>query len=134
MARGKLSPRLASILIRHLPIDSAYATAVRGGPEYAGWDRHAVMMADIYDAINSLTYLYQVSHAEKPKKVKPIPPYPRPGQKAAQEASKHTDPLRARLRGDAPAPTPLGPGSRIPPPPSRAGRMKESQHGGESRT
>ncbi|MER7208536.1 hypothetical protein ABT340_15805 [Streptosporangium sp. NPDC000239] len=104
-------------LIRHLPLDSAYVTALRGA-EYAGWDRQTVVMADVYDAVNTLTFLYQASHSDKPKKVKPFPPYPRPGVQEAEKA-KPTTPLLARLRGeDAPAPV-LGPGSKVPLPPSR---------------
>ncbi|MBB4702946.1 hypothetical protein [Sphaerisporangium siamense] len=108
---------LVLALIRHLPLDSAYVSALRG-PEYAGWDRHAYMLADVYDAFNALTWLYQAAHSDKPKKVKPFPPYPRPG---AQEAEKPTkpNPLLARLRGeDAPAPV-IGPGSKVPLPPPR---------------
>jgi hypothetical protein len=116
LARGQLSPKLALALIRHLPLDSAYVTALRGGPAYAGWDRHAYLVADLYDAINGLAYLYQTAHSDPKKpKAKPLPLYPRPGVEAKTPADRPTDPLRARLRGDAPVP-PLGPGSRIPPP------------------
>ncbi|SFI81767.1 hypothetical protein SAMN05216275_10572 [Streptosporangium canum] len=92
-------------------------TALRG-PEYAGWDRHAYVMADLYDAFNALTYLYQAAHSDKPKKVKPLPPYPRPGV-VVEEKATQPNALLARLRGeDAPAPV-LGPGSKIPLPPPR---------------
>lgn len=105
-------------LIRHLPLDSAYVSAQRGA-EYAGWSRNTYVMADVYDAVNALTYLYQAAHSDKPKKVKPFPPYPRPGVQEAEKASKPTNPLLARLRGeDAPAPL-LGPGSKVPLPPPR---------------
>ncbi|MGN9782765.1 hypothetical protein ACTMTF_15135 [Nonomuraea sp. ZG12] len=118
LARGRLSPRLALALIRHLPAESAYVSALRG-IEYAGWDRHAYMTADLYDAVSSLTYLFLATKSEKPKRVKPFPPYPRPGVKAEEGSTKPTNPLLARLRGeDAPAPF-LGPGSKIPLPPSR---------------
>jgi hypothetical protein len=115
--RGLISPRLVIALIRQLPLDSAYVTKLRG-IEYVGWDRHAYVLADLYDAINTLTYLYQASNAEKPKTVKPLPPYPRPGAKATDTPTK-TNPLLARLRGeDAPAPF-IGPGSKVPLPPPR---------------
>lgn len=115
---GRLTPRLVLALVRHLPWDSAYVTALRGGAEYVGWDRHAQILADVYDAINTLTYVFRAAHSDKPKKVKPLPPYPRPGVKA-EEKPKLPNPLLARLRGeDVPAPV-LGPGSRVPPPPPR---------------
>jgi hypothetical protein len=92
-------------------------SAIRG-PEYSGWDRNAYMMADLYDAIHDLAFLYVSSHAENPKKVQPFPPYPRPGVKVAAKPAKPT-PLLARLRGeDAPAPF-SGPGSKVPLPPPR---------------
>ncbi|MGS2646084.1 hypothetical protein [Streptosporangium sp. G12] len=77
------------------------------------------MLADLYDAINALTYLFQVSNSDKPKKVEPFPAYPRPGAPAAEQAPKKPTPLLARLRGeDAPAPV-IGPGQRkVPLPPS----------------
>lgn len=108
---------MALAYIRHLPLDSAYVSAIRG-TEYAGWDRQTYMTADLYDMLGYLIYLYQLSHAEKPKNVQQLPLYPRPGAEA-EKPEKPTNPLLARLRGeDAPAPT-LGPGSRIPLPPSR---------------
>lgn len=117
LRRGLLSPRLVLVLIRHLPLESAYVTALRG-TEYAGWDRNAYQMADLYDSVNALVYLYLASHSEQPKKVKPFPPYPRPGVQDAEKATK-PNPLLARLRGeDAPAPF-IGPGSKVALPPSR---------------
>ncbi|MEO3860122.1 hypothetical protein [Acrocarpospora sp. B8E8] len=120
LRRGLLSPVLVLALIRHLPLDSAYVSALRG-TEYTGWDRNTYVMADLYDAIRELAYLYVSSHAENPKKVKPFPPYPRPGVQVAAKPAKPT-PLLARLRGeDAPAHV-LGPGSKVPPPAPRIGR------------
>jgi hypothetical protein len=108
---------LVLALIRHLPLDSAYVSAIRG-PEYVGWDRHAYQIADLYDAVNALTFLFQAVNSEHPKKVKPFPSYPRPGVQVAEKPTK-PNPLLARLRGeDAPAPM-TGPGSKVPLPPSR---------------
>ncbi|WP_371784695.1 hypothetical protein [Streptosporangium subroseum] len=110
---------MALALIRQLPLDSAFVTAVRGGPEYSGWDRPTYVMADLYDAINALTYLFQMSNSDKPKKVEPFPAYPRPGVKAEEKSTPKPNPLLARLRGvDGPVP-PNGPGSKVPLPPSR---------------
>ncbi|WP_157547951.1 hypothetical protein [Nonomuraea candida] len=99
-------------------MDSAYVTAIRGGLEYTGWDRHAYLMADLYDAINTLTYFFALSKSDQPKKITPFPAYPRPGVEPVKKPDK-PNPLLARLRGeDAPAPQ-IGPGSKIPLPPPR---------------
>ncbi|MEU7830383.1 hypothetical protein [Nonomuraea sp. NPDC049129] len=116
LARGRLSPKLVLALIRQLPPESAYISAVRG-PEYAGWDRHAYMVADLFDAVQRLTFLFAASKAKDPKKLKPPPPYPRPGVETKPEPTK-TTPLLSRLRGEG-APAHLGPGSAIPLPPPR---------------
>lgn len=103
-------------LIRHLPAESAYVSSLRG-TEYAGWDRHTYMQADIFDAIQNLSYLFTASKAKDPKKVAKPTPYPRPGVKQASE--KKTNHLLSRLRGEGEMPAHLGPGSVIPLPPPR---------------
>ncbi len=92
-------------------------TAVRGF-EYAGWDRHVYLLADLYDAVQRLTFLFAASKTKEPKKLKPPPPYPRPGVKQQPEPTK-TNPLLSRLRGEGAPAAHLGPGSAIPLPPPR---------------
>ncbi|MEU4726539.1 hypothetical protein AB0G06_43670 [Nonomuraea dietziae] len=116
VVRGQLSSKLALALIRQLPHDSAYISALRG-PEYVGWDRHAYMQADVFDAIQRLAFLFAASKAKEPRKLKPPPPYPRPGVKPKPDPK--TNPLLSRLRGEGAPSAHLGPGSAIPPPPTR---------------
>lgn len=120
LCRGRLSPRLVLALIRQLPLDSAFVTAARGGAEYAGWDRHAYLMADLFDAINTLTFVTLRANSDKPKKIKPFDPYPRPGVDSEKEKkANQPNPLLTRLRGEEPKPPPKPKPSRVPLPPPR---------------
>jgi hypothetical protein len=117
--RGRLSPKLALALVEQLPVEAATVTSMRGGPEFVGWDRHAFLMADLFDAVESLVFVTTAANAKDPKKV-PVPRnYPRPGDKPK---SSEPDILLSRLRGgDQPIYTPVeeaGPGAVIPLPPS----------------
>lgn len=120
LCRGRLSPRLVLALIRQLPIDSAFVTASRGGAEYVGWDRHSYLLADLYDAINLNTLILMRANSDKPKKVKPFPPYPRPGVEPEKDKKRSVpNPLLTRLRGEEPKPPEKPRPSRVPLPPPR---------------
>lgn len=112
--RGELSPKRALALVEGLPIDSAYAVAVRG-VEHIGWDRQAYILADVFDAVMTLTHVTIRANSDKPKAVKEPGTYPRPGQKK----TKQPDILLARLRGEEiHSAKEAGPGTLIPLPPS----------------
>lgn len=117
--RGRLSPKLALNYVEHLPVDSVTVTALRGGPEFHGWDRQAFLLADLFDAVAHLRHVTLAANSKDPKKVPEPKPYPRPG---AKTKSAEPDILLSRLRGaDAPIYTPVeevGPGAVIPLPPS----------------
>lgn len=113
--RGRLSPRRALTLVEQLPINSRFATAKRGGAQYYGWDRHAYMLADIFDAVTSLVYVTIAANSERPKSVQQPDAYPRPDDKPRE---KEPDILLRRLRGEATT-SEAGPGPRLVPlPPS----------------
>lgn len=114
---GSLTPRHALALVEHLPIESATATAIRGGAEFYGWDRHAYMIADLIDAVLHLHNVTVKANSKNPKRVPEPDPYPRPKEKAQREP----DILLKKLRGeDTKTKTGVGPGSLIPlPPPKR---------------
>lgn len=113
--RGKLSPKRALALVEGLPTDSAYAVSIRGGPEFDGWDRGTYVLADVFDALMTLTYVTIKANSDKPKAVKEPGKYPRPGTKTPSKP----DILLSRLRGeDIHSAVEAGPGSLIPLPPS----------------
>ncbi|MEU9871104.1 hypothetical protein AB0C87_24955 [Actinomadura sp. NPDC048021] len=114
---GSLPPKHALALVEALPLDSATVLAMRGGPDFYGWDRHAYLIADLIDAVLHLHHVTVAANSKNPKKVPEPDPYPRPKQKAAREP----DILLRKLRGEnVKTNTGVGPGSLIPlPPPKR---------------
>jgi len=118
LVTGRLSPRYALALLEHLPPDSAFMTALRGGPEWLGWDRNSDILAHVYDAIQHLTWIY--ASANSKKKPKQPEPFPRPGaEKAKKEKRRLENPLLRALRGEELVDKrELGPGSVIPVPPN----------------
>lgn len=114
---GDLSPKRAITLVEHLPIDSALAAALRGGPAFHGWDRHSYLLADIYDALSLLSFITLKVNSQNPRRVEKPESYPRPDQEAKK---KEDDILLRRLRGEKdPEPTEAVRGHLIPLPPSR---------------
>jgi hypothetical protein len=111
-----LSPKRALALVEALPLDSAFCTAQRGGSAFAGWDRHAYMLADIFDALQAVIYVLLAVNSEKPSKVKQPGKYPRPDDKQKQDDKP--DILLARLRGEATNPVQEVGRKLIPLPPS----------------
>lgn len=84
--------------------------------KFAGWDRHAYMLADLFDAIQALTYVTLAVNSDKPRKVSQPGQYPRPESKQKQDDKP--DILLARLRGESVNPIhEVGP-KVIPLPPS----------------
>lgn len=80
---------------RHMPLDSAvYRARNADEARYASALQQSAMLADIYDALNWLVYLYTKVHSGKPKKPES---YPRPWKSksdGAQHLGKGAIPLR----------------------------------------
>jgi hypothetical protein len=114
---GSLSPKYVLALLENLPADSALVTAMRGGADFHGWDRHSYLLADVFDAVQYLTHTFVSANAKKtPKSPEP---YPRPGEAEKQEEKRRIpNPLTAALKGEDVVPE-VGPGSIIPLPPQR---------------
>ncbi|MFD8142612.1 hypothetical protein [Streptomyces sp. NPDC059708] len=94
---GGLSPKLVLSLVGNLPIDSATIAALRGGPEYVGWDLNAYLLADVVDLLQWVQYTLIVSNAGKnAKKVKKPEAYKRPGAKSR----KKPNPFAAAFNSD----------------------------------
>lgn len=75
--RGDLSPRRALYLIEGLANypESIYRAEVSGMEGVVGYDRNSVILADLVDTVNNLTYATMKAANGKPRKPKP---YPRP--------------------------------------------------------
>lgn len=72
--------------VKYLPLDSALKSEMN--PDSAYWEgsrRVPMLLADIYDGINGLTYTVTRMGGAKPKKPKP---YPRPGVKKSNSYGK----------------------------------------------
>jgi hypothetical protein len=114
---GDLSPKRAIALVEHLPIDSALAAALRGGPAFLGWDRHSYLLADIYDALSLHSFITLKVNSQNPRRVEKPESYPRPDEETEK---KEDDILLRRLRGEKDAePTDAVRGRVVPLPPSR---------------
>ncbi|MFJ8394389.1 hypothetical protein [Streptomyces sp. NPDC094144] len=91
---GSVSPRSALALIEHLPEDSAFVAAVRGGREFTGWDTSSYLLAALIDSVNMTTWAIGSQNAKrKPAKPKPLE---RPGKRKryirAAEKMIHNNP------------------------------------------
>lgn len=78
-------------------MDSALHVAIRGGSEYIGWDRHAYMLADLFDAVQFLTHAFVTANSKR--KPKAPDPYPRPGERSRVTKKKEVNPLLMALKG-----------------------------------
>lgn len=65
---GAVSPRSALAMVEHLPGDSAFVAAVRGGREFAGWDTRAYLLACLIDSVNMTTWAIGAQNAKRPPK------------------------------------------------------------------
>lgn len=85
-----LSPRYVLTLVIHLPIESAFFAARRGGQEYRGWGPDTYAAADIATSLRTLNHLYVSAHIDRKKHRMPAPPkpYPTPETLKAQKQSK----------------------------------------------
>ncbi|MFF4298024.1 hypothetical protein ACFY0N_30760 [Streptomyces vinaceus] len=86
---GDLSPRFCIALIEHLPIESAFKTALMcdGGHRDFGWDRNTYMLAEVVDSLQALSAAFIRSKVKNPKSVKQPKPYLRPGQQQKRAVS-----------------------------------------------
>lgn len=90
------SPRQLLVLIKGLPLESATVAAMRGGPEFRGWDMNMYRLTEIVDAVQYNTYAIIQSNAGK-KKVTPPAPIPRPDTAAKKRATGKPNPFAQRL-------------------------------------
>jgi hypothetical protein len=76
---GSVSPRSAVAMVEHLPENSAFVIAARGGREHTGWDTTAYLLACLIDSVNMTTWAVSSQNAKrKPNKPKP---FERPGER-----------------------------------------------------
>lgn len=70
----------ASLLsfVNYLPADSAIRRAQEPGIEWSDGRMVAPVLADLYDAITHLQYMYAMAHKGKGAKPRKPKPYPRP--------------------------------------------------------
>lgn len=90
------SPGRVLALVRQLPPDSRYARATSKSGFVWG-DPTTFVLADLYDAVMTLTTLTAKANSKKPKQVPEPKPYPRPGDKTEPKKVSH---LLAALRGE----------------------------------
>jgi hypothetical protein len=81
-------------------MESRYVAAVRGGPEFWGWDLDRYLLAAVYDAINANTYT--TARVAGQKKAKKPDPFPRPEKSAKRKNNPNSfRAMAARLIGKA---------------------------------
>lgn len=70
---GSVSPKSAVAMVTHLPEDSAFVVAVRGGREHTGWDTVAYLLAALIDSVNLTTWAVRAQNTKRPpRKPQPI--------------------------------------------------------------
>ena len=89
--RGSLCPRRVIDLVEQGPDDSAFAAALRGGPEHRAWTLERHMQALMVDALNTVWWVTAQSNSKK--KV----PRPKPVQRPALSAAAKTATARRVL-------------------------------------
>ncbi|BBC53828.1 putative tail assembly chaperone [Mycobacterium phage PP] len=94
-----ISPRYALALARHMrPSDSATFAAMRGGPEFRGWDEGRYLEVAQTDALRGLLYAFILAHTGKnSRKPKAPEPWPIPDRKNRREREKNTPGSFTRL-------------------------------------
>lgn len=78
-------PKQILLLIKGLPLESATASAIRGGDEFRGWGFDRYLSATLIDAVRENTYAFIVANSKKKPK-EPEPMY-RPKEKVRQRRS-----------------------------------------------
>lgn len=78
MLRYRISPQRVLWFIDHLPLDSAFNGAVRGGPEHRAWAVAEYMLANIVDRLAEVAVAAVQPHTKK--RVKPPAKFPRPSK------------------------------------------------------
>lgn len=67
------TPREVLALVKGLPVESAFYSQVRGGPQFIGWNPDRYLLAALVDGVNSLTYAFvQANSKRKAKKPDPV--------------------------------------------------------------
>jgi len=71
-------------------MESDFVAAVRGGPQFRGWDEQRYIQVATLDAIRVLQYIITLVNSD-PKKTKPAPPTPYPLPDKVKRAKTEDD-------------------------------------------
>ncbi|AVR76331.1 tail assembly chaperone [Mycobacterium phage Annyong] len=81
-----LSPQYVLIHIKHLPIESAFVAAIRGGQEFRGWNADRYALAAIINSIRAGNYMFVMANSDPRKGKPPLPsPWPVPQENKAEK-------------------------------------------------
>jgi hypothetical protein len=83
-----LTPRLALAYARQLPLESATVAALRGGPEFRGWNHDRYMMADLIDVAQ--IHVHATVSANSKKRPKAPERYERPEARKRQRSNPNS--------------------------------------------
>lgn len=101
--RGTLAPRRVLDLVEQSEHDTALGAALRGGPQYRGWNVQAYLAACLIDAVQNVSWT--TAQVRSKKRLRHPTAFPRPmpgvavkGKGRALDLSKHPDarPLPAK--------------------------------------
>jgi len=67
------SPLHILTLLRQLPVESRTMSALRGGPQFRGWDTKQYFLASLIDAVRENTYAFICSNIQKKSDLPPAP-------------------------------------------------------------
>ena len=77
------TPQEAIILLRQLPAGARYFAAIKGDPDYVGWDESRYLQAGLFNLMKNLIWVTAKVAVGKKHVDKPVM-YPLPGSKARQ--------------------------------------------------
>jgi hypothetical protein len=80
-----VAPSLLLALAEELPDESAFAAAVRGGPQHRGWTVSAHLLASVIDAVNEAAWI--TAQANSRKRVRRPRRFPRPDAEQRRPAT-----------------------------------------------
>ncbi|UAJ16534.1 tail assembly chaperone [Mycobacterium phage LarryKay] len=86
LPESRLSPKLALVLIKELPVGSRFYAEKRGGKQFRGWDESRYALVAIVNAVRALQYTYVAAHSKS--KPKPPDPFPTPQRTKARQIRK----------------------------------------------